>query len=102
MGIDTIFVTLLYITKKLLKKIRFSIMAALICIYKNLPKVVKVTTRLNIFRDPMGSQINQNTLDFREFIGYKFYNWTIWGTPAAYGSGMAIVIYTPCLYGDIP
>ena len=33
MGVDTIFVTLLFIAKKLLKKIRFSIMAALICIY---------------------------------------------------------------------
>ena len=32
MGVDKIFVTLLSITKKLLKKIRFSIMAALICI----------------------------------------------------------------------
>ena len=68
-GVDTIFVTLLYITKKLLKKNKNSIMAALICIYKNLPKVVKVTTRLNILRDPMGSQINQNTLELREFIG---------------------------------
>ena len=33
MGVDTIFVTLPLITKKLLKEIRFSIMAALICIY---------------------------------------------------------------------
>ena len=32
MGVDTMFETLLFITKKLLKKIRFSIMAALICI----------------------------------------------------------------------
>ena len=32
MGVYTIFVTLLFIRKKLLKKIRFSIMAALICI----------------------------------------------------------------------
>ena len=32
MGVDTIFETLLFITKKLLMKIRFSIMAARICI----------------------------------------------------------------------
>ena len=32
MGVDNICETLLFITKKLLKKIRFSIMAALICI----------------------------------------------------------------------
>ena len=69
MGVDTIFVTLPLITKKLLKEIRFSIMAALICIYIYLPKVVMRTTRLNFFRDPMGSQIHQKTLYFREFIG---------------------------------
>ena len=65
MGVDTIFVTLSLIIKKLLKKIRFSIMAALICIYYFLPKVVMRTTRLNFFRDPMGSQIHQKTLYFR-------------------------------------
>ena len=37
-GVDTIFETLLFIAKMLLKKIRFSIMAALICIYIFLPK----------------------------------------------------------------
>ena len=36
MGVDAIFVTLLFITKKLLKKFWFSIMDALICIYENL------------------------------------------------------------------
>ena len=36
MGVDTIFVTLMFITKKLLKKLIFSIMDALICIYENL------------------------------------------------------------------
>ena len=61
MGVDTILVTLPLITKKLLKEIRFSIMAALICIYIFLPKVVMRTTRLNFFRDPMGSQIHQKT-----------------------------------------
>ena len=45
MGVDTIFDTLLFITKKLLKKIRFSIMAALICIYIFLPKVVTIATQ---------------------------------------------------------
>ena len=35
MGVDAIFVTLLFMTKKLLKKLGFSIMEALICIYEN-------------------------------------------------------------------
>ena len=35
MGVDAIFVTLLFITKKLLNKLGFSIMDALICIYEN-------------------------------------------------------------------
>ena len=44
-GVDVIFVTLLFITKKkLLKKLGFSIMAALICIYIFLHKVVMRTT----------------------------------------------------------
>ena len=77
MGVDTIFETLLVITNKFLKKIRFSIMAALICIYIFLPKVVMRTTRLDFFRDSMGSQIHQKTLYFREFIGPKKINWTI-------------------------
>ena len=34
------------------------------------------TTRLDFFRDPMGSQIHQKTLYFREFIGPKKFNWT--------------------------
>ena len=76
-GINTILVTLMIITKKLLKKIRFSIMAALICISKLLPKVVMRTTRLNFFRDPMGSQIHQKTLYFRKFIGQQNFNWTM-------------------------
>ena len=36
------------------------------------------TTRLDFFRDPMGSQIHQKTLYFREFIGQKNFNWTMW------------------------
>ena len=70
-GVDTIFETLLFIAKMLLKKIRFSIMVALICIYIFLPKVVISTTRLDFFRDPMGSQIHQKTLYFREFMSKK-------------------------------
>ena len=35
MGVDAIFVILLFITKKLLKKLGFSIMDALIFIYEN-------------------------------------------------------------------
>ena len=34
-GVDAIFVSLLFITKKLLKKLWFSIMDALICKYEN-------------------------------------------------------------------
>ena len=71
MGVDTIFETLLFITKKLLMKIRFSIMAALICLSIFLPKVVMRTNRLDFFREPMGSQIHQKTLYLREFIGPK-------------------------------
>ena len=39
---------------KILKKIDISVMAALICIFTQLPKVVQRTTKLNFFRDPMG------------------------------------------------
>ena len=37
-----------------MKKIGVSVMAALICIFTQLPKVVQRTTKLNYFRDPMG------------------------------------------------
>ena len=43
-----------YIVGKILKKIGVSVMAALICIFTQLPKVVQRTTKLNFFRDPMG------------------------------------------------
>ena len=62
MGVDTIFETLLFITKKLLMKIRLLIMTALICISIFLPMVVMRTTRLYFYREPMGSQTHQKTL----------------------------------------
>ena len=39
---------------KILKKIDVSVMAALICIFTQLPKVVQRTTKFNFSRDPMG------------------------------------------------
>ena len=42
------------IVAKILTKIDVSVMAALICIFTQLPKVVQRTTKLNFSRDPMG------------------------------------------------
>ena len=53
-GLDIIFVTLSCIVAKILKKIGFLVMVALICIFKKLPKVGPRTTKLNCFRDPVG------------------------------------------------
>ena len=53
-GLDSIFVTLSCIVAKILKKIGFLVMVALICIFKKLPKVGPRTTKLNCFRNPVG------------------------------------------------
>ena len=39
---------------KILKKIDISVMAALICIFTQSPKVVQRTIMFNFFRDPIG------------------------------------------------
>ena len=52
--VDTMFEMMECIVGKILKKIDFSVMAALICVFTQLPKVVQRTTNLNFFRDPMG------------------------------------------------
>ena len=41
------------IVANILTKIDVSVMAALICIFTQLPKVVQRTTKLNFSRDPM-------------------------------------------------
>ena len=52
--VDTICKMIYCIVAKILKKIDISVMAALICIFSLLLKVVQRTTKLNFFRDPMG------------------------------------------------
>ena len=54
MCVDTIFEMIVCIVAKILKKIDVSVMAALICIFTQLPKVVQRTTKLNFSGDPMG------------------------------------------------
>ena len=51
--VDTI-LEMICIVAKILTKIDVSIMAALICIFTQLPKVAQRTNKLNFFRDPMG------------------------------------------------
>ena len=45
-----------------MKKIYVSVMAALICIFTQLLKVVQRTTKWNFFRDPMGLKNHQKNL----------------------------------------
>ena len=52
--VDTICEMIYCIVAKILKKIDVSVMAAPICLFTQLPKVVQRTTKLNLFRDPMG------------------------------------------------
>ena len=52
--VDTIFKMIECIVANILKNIDISVMAALICIFTQLLKVVQRTTKLNFFRDPMG------------------------------------------------
>ena len=54
MCVDTIFEMIVCIVAKILKKIDVSVMAALICTFTQLPKVIQRTTKLNFSRDPMG------------------------------------------------
>ena len=53
MGIHTFFETLSCILLKILNKREFSVMAALICIYKIFPKVFRLTTPLDFVNIPM-------------------------------------------------
>ena len=50
-GTDTISVTVSCILSTILNKIDFSIMEALICIYKKIPKVNGVITQLEFIND---------------------------------------------------
>ena len=53
MCVDTIFEKIYCIVAKILKKIDVSVIAALICTFTQLPKVIQRTTKLNFFRDPL-------------------------------------------------